>query len=191
MEEGREIRKGNMADVICHIATILAENGCDPEQLWQLEAGKIAPAKNLLAFIKAWVGTMEVAMPTVVLPNEMAWINAEKKCTMMTQCDYSIGTNQAILSEVRRLQGTPDMTVAEPADETEERQISLLPHTPFQIGSVQKQRTCLERGRFFVFCQIIFNFCHREDFANARSEKYHQPQKRRDTLRLKLDPGSA
>lgn len=120
MEERREIRKGNMVDVICHIATILAENGCDSEQLWQLEQGEIASVRNLLVFIKAWTESMANAMPTVVSSNEMAWVNSEKTCTMMTKCDYSIGTNQAILSEVRRLQGTPDMTVAEPADETEE-----------------------------------------------------------------------
>lgn len=121
MEEGREIRKGNMVDVICHIATILAENGCDPEQLWQLDPGKTISAKSLIVFIKGWAEGMATAMPAVVPITALAWANAEKTCPMMTQCDYSVGTNQAILSEVRRLQGTPDMTAAEPADETEER----------------------------------------------------------------------
>ncbi len=119
MEEGREIRKGNMVDVICHIATILAENGCDPEQLWQLEQGEIASARNLLVFIKAWTESIAAAMPTVVPSSALAWANAEKTCTMMTKWDYSAGSNYAILSEVRRLQGTPDMTAAEPADETD------------------------------------------------------------------------
>lgn len=121
MEEGREVRKGNMVDVICHISTILAENGCDPEQLWQLEPGQIVSAKSLLVFIKGWAESMATAMPTVVPITALAWANAEKTCPMMTKCDYSIGTNQAILSEVRRLQGTPDMTAAEPADKTEGR----------------------------------------------------------------------
>lgn len=108
--EKREIRKCNMADVICEVATIIAENGCDPEQLWQLEHEQLCVAKNLLAYIKAWTEIMHSNMPTIV---QSAWANAEKHCTMMTKDDYSKGPNQAMLAEVRRLQGTPEMTAAE------------------------------------------------------------------------------
>lgn len=118
MEQKQEVRKGNMADVICEIATIIAEHGCDPEQLWNLEREQIASAKNLLTYIKAWAEIITTAMPTVVPPSALAWANAEKTCTMVTKWDYSVGSNQAILGEVRRLQGTPDMTAAESLNET-------------------------------------------------------------------------
>lgn len=115
MEEELKIRKGNMADVICEVATIIAKHGCDPEQLWQLGVEQSWAAQDLLAYIKAWAEIMHSNMPTVV---PSAWASAEKKCTMMTKDSYSQGPNMAILAEVKRLRGTPDMT---PAEEVKEK----------------------------------------------------------------------